>query len=187
MFLKKLVEGTTKVLQKIFKLLEIYSKIVVFAVVFIISAQVVARKFLHSSIWWSEEVALLLMVWVAFIATAIGVAKGIHIRIEMVYKKFPRKVQVCLTWLEYIITLFIGLLMVIYGIKLVKSTLHSTLPTTKWPSFLLYLMIPVSGFFFIYCTILNMFFPEAAKIFADDGEIEPEPELPQIETTEVQK
>ncbi len=171
MNIKKIVLGLTKVLKGIFKGLELYSKIVVFGVVIIISAQVVARKFLKNSITWSEEVALLLMVWVAFITTAIGVAKNIHIRIELLYKHFPKKVKTFLTWLEYVVTLFVGLMLLIYGSKLVKATLHSTLPTTKWPSFLLYLMIPVGGFFIIYCTLLHMFFPEAAKIFAEDDEI----------------
>lgn len=171
MTFKQFVLRLNKVLKTIFRGLEIYSKTVVLGVVIIISAQVVARKFLKNSIVWSEEVALLLMVWVAFITIAIGVAKNIHIRIELIYKHFPKKVKTLFTWFEYIVTLFVGLMLLVYGIKLVQVTLYSTLPTTKWPSFLLYLMIPVGGFFIIYCTLLHMFFPEAAKFFSEDDEI----------------
>lgn len=81
--MKKFLEGVNKALDVIFNVLRTYSKIVLLAVVLIVSAQVISRKFLRHSIIWSEEVALLLMVWMAFISMAIGVAKNIHIRIEM--------------------------------------------------------------------------------------------------------
>lgn len=168
--MKKVMEALNKALEMVFKLLEHYSKIVVFGVVFLISAQVISRKFFKHSIIWSEEVALLLMVWVAFIATAIGVAKNNHIRITVFYDMLPKPAKKASQWLEYAVTIFVGLMLLIYGTRLVQFTLHSTLPTTKWPSFLLYLMIPVSGFYMVYCTILHMFFPKAARIFEEEDE-----------------
>lgn len=170
--MKKVLEGFNKFLDVIFNVLQAYSKVVLLAVVLIVSAQVVSRKFFHHSIIWSEEVALLLMVWMAFISMAIGVAKNIHIRIEMFYNKFPKPVQTVCKWLSHLITLFVGAILMANGYKLVMATLHSTLPTTKWPSFVLYLMIPVGGFYIIYCTILHMFFPQAAKVFSDPEEEE---------------
>lgn len=170
--MKKLLEKFNLALEMLFKVLEHYSKIVVFGVVFLICASVFSRKFLHYSIVWSEEVVLLLMVWVAFIATALGVAKNKHIRITLLYDKLPKPAQKVSQWLEYAATIFVGAMMLNYGSILVKFTLRSTLPTTKWPSFLLYLMIPVCGFYMIYCTVLHMFFPKAAKVFEDPEEKE---------------
>lgn len=172
--MKKILEKVNLLIDGIFNLLQLYSKIVLIAVVLIVSAQVVSRKFFHYSIIWSEEVALLLMVWMAFISMAIGVAKDIHIRITMFFNLFPKKLQKIIVFFERIITLFVGWVLVDSGIKLIKMTLKSTLPTTKWPSFVLYLMIPVGGFFIIYCTILQMFFPDAAKIFKDEEKEEEE-------------
>lgn len=154
----------------IFNLLQAYSKIVLLIVVLIVSAQVVSRKFFHHSIIWSEEVALLLMVWMAFISMAVGVAKNIHIRIVMFYNLFPKPIQKFSCVLERGVTLFVGWVLLDSGIKLIKMTLHSTLPTTKWPSFMLYLMIPVGGFFVIYCTLLQIFFPKQAEMFEDKEE-----------------
>lgn len=168
--MQKFMDFLNKVLKAIFRALETYSKIVVAGVVLLICAQVVSRKVFHHSIIWSEEVVLLLMVWVAFIATAIGCARNMHIRITLLYNRFPAGMQKFCRILEYLATMFAGLMMLIYGSRLVKFTLHSTLPTTKWPSFLLYLMIPVGGFFMIYCTVLHMFFPKAAKVFREGEE-----------------
>lgn len=165
--MKKILERLNIVLEMIFRALQLFSKLVLLAVVFIVSAQVISRKFFHHSIIWSEEVALLLMVWITFISMAIGVAKNIHIRIEMFYNMYPAPVQKLCQWLGYIVALFVGVVLMVYGGKLIRFTLHSTLPTTKWPSFMLYLMSPVGGFYIVYCTILHMFFPDAARIFAD--------------------
>ncbi|WP_368182591.1 TRAP transporter small permease [Anaerotruncus rubiinfantis] len=60
-------------------------------IVLIVSAQVIARKFIGQSIRWSEEVALLLMVWMAFISMAIGVEKKLHIAISMFFPMFPER------------------------------------------------------------------------------------------------
>lgn len=165
--MKKILNLVNKLLDQIFNLLQAYSKIVLMAVVLIVSAQVISRKFLHYSILWSEEVALLLMVWMAFISMAIGVAKNIHIRIELFYNMLSGPLKKVMIWVDHIVTLFVGWVLVENGIRLISFTLHSTLPTTKWPSFILYLMIPVGGFYIIYCTILQMFFPKAASMFED--------------------
>ena len=165
--MKKVLEWLNIALEMVFKVLQLFSKIVLLAVVFIVCAQVVSRKFFHYSIIWSEEVALLLMVWTAFISMAIGVAKDMHIRIEMFYQMYPAQIQAICRWLGYIVALFVGWVLMVYGGKLIRFTLHSTLPTTKWPSFMLYLMSPVGGVYMVYCTILHMFFPNAARIFAD--------------------
>ena len=168
--MRKVLERINQLMDSIFNLLQTYSKVVLLAVVLIVCAQVVSRKFFNYSIIWSEEVALLLMVWMAFISMAIGVAKDIHIRITLFFKLFPKPLQTVFVWLEHIVSLFVGWELLVNGCRLIKFTLHSTLPTTKWPSFVLYLMIPVGGFYIIYCTILQMFFPKAAEIFKDKEE-----------------
>lgn len=167
--MKKVLEWVNAFFRTVFRLLELYSKVVLLAIVLIVSAQVVARKFLNSSIIWSEEVARLLMVWMAFISMAIGVAKQLHISIRMFYDHLPKPLRKAADVIERLCTLFAGAVLLIYGSKLVAASTTSTLATTKWPKFVLYLMIPVGGFFMIYCTILHAFFPQAAKQFQEEG------------------
>lgn len=180
---KKLLDKINLIFYEVFRLLELYSKVVLLAIVFIVSAQVIARKFLHSSIIWSEEVARLLMVWMAFISMAIGVAKKLHISIHMFYDRFPKPLQKLAVAIEYACTLFAGTVLMIYGSKLVAASTTSTLATTKWPKFFLYLMIPVGGFFMVYCTILHMFFPQASALFEEKEEDEA-PALPPQEAAD---
>ena len=166
--MKNILKVINGFFHKIFQVLELYSKVVLLAIVIIVSSQVVARKFLGTSIIWSEEVARLLMVWMAFISMAIGVAKQLHISIRMFYEHLPKPLQKAADVLERLCTLFAGAVIMIYGTKLVAASTTSTLATTKWPKFMLYLMIPVGGFFVIYCTILQIFFPDAARRFVDE-------------------
>lgn len=165
--MKKALEWLNVALKWVFKALHLFSQVVMLAVTLIVCAQVVSRKVFHYSILWSEEVTLLLMVWITFISMALGVAKDIHIRIELFYNMYPSPIKKFCQWLGYAVALFVGVVLMVYGGRLIKFTLHSTLPTTKWPSFMLYLMSPVGGFYIVYCTILHMFFPDAARIFAD--------------------
>lgn len=141
----------------IYRILVEYSRIVLLVIVFIVSAQVISRKLFGSSIRWSEEVALLLMVWMAFISLAIGVEKNLHIAITMFFDHFPEPLRRFLDKLNTLLILLFGLVLVIYGSRLVMSTATSTLPATQWPACMLYIMIPVSGVFVVYFTALELF------------------------------
>lgn len=149
--------GFTYVMDFIYRILLEYSKAVLLVIVFIVSAQVFSRKVLGSSIRWSEEVALLLMVWMAFISLAIGVEKNLHIAITMFFDILPKPVRTFLDKLNTLLVLLFGVALIYYGAKLVISTSTSTLPATQWPACMLYIMIPVSGIFVVYFTALDLF------------------------------
>lgn len=155
--MKKISKAIAAFFDAIYRILLEYSKVVLLVIVVIVSAQVIARKFLGASIRWSEEVSLLLMVWMAFISMAIGVEKNLHISISMFYNKFPKPIRYILEKLNYAVIFTFGLILMIFGIRLIGSTASSTLPATKWPACTLYLMMPVSGLFICYFTILDFF------------------------------
>ena len=83
---EKAVSAVTFVFDCIYRLLLEFSKLVLLVIVVVVSVQVFCRFFKHS-IMWSEEVALLLMVWTAFIAMAIGVEKDLQSSITIVVNK----------------------------------------------------------------------------------------------------
>lgn len=169
---ERLLYGFTFVMDCIYRVLVEYSKLVLLIIVFIVSAQVISRKVLNTSIRWSEEVALLMMVWMAFISLAIGVEKKVHIAITMFFDWFPKPVQKVITKINEFLVMMFGLGMIVYGCLLVESTTTSTLPATQWPACMLYIMIPVSGVFIVYFTILELFHLEKYrhKQIEDGGE-----------------
>lgn len=155
--MKKIANAITTFFDMIYRILLEYSKIVLLVIVVIVSTQVISRKFIGVSIRWSEEVALLLMVWMAFISMAIGVEKKLHISISMFYDMFPKKLRSIFDKINYGVIFLFGVVLMYYGAKLIGSTSSSTLPATKWPACTLYLMMPVGGLFICYYTILDLF------------------------------
>ena len=152
--LNPLLSSITYAFDFTYSILLKYSQFVLLVIVIIVSAQVISRKFLSTSIRWSEEVALFFMVWMAFISMAIGVQKGLHIAIGFFYAHLPKSVAYIVNKIDLFIIMAFGVFMLYYGVGLVQSTMTSTLPATKWPAGFLYLMIPVSGVYIIYFTLL---------------------------------
>ncbi len=155
--LKKALYGISVVFDFIYRILLDYAKVVLIAIVFIVSAQVISRKFLGTSIQWSEEVSRLLMVWMAFISMAIGIQKGLHVCIELFFKKFPKPLRAVLEKMNQLLITVIGFVMIVYGTQLIVSTSKSTLSATQWPASTLYLMIPVAGVFIAYFSLIELF------------------------------
>jgi TRAP-type transport system small permease protein len=155
--LKKALRAISLVFDILYRIMTECSKIVLLAMVLIVSAQVIMRTFTRQSILWSEEVALLLMVWIAFIAMAIGVEKSMHLSVGIFYAKFPKRMQKVVTVFKDILTSGFGIALIYFGIGLIGITATSTLPATKLPANWLYMMIPVSGVFITYFSLMNLF------------------------------
>ena len=171
--LNPVLSAITYVFDAAYSVLLTYSPAVLLVIVLIVSAAVISRKFLGTSIRWSEEVALFLMVWMAFISMAIGVQKGLHIALGFFYGLLPKKVAWFVGKMDLLVIMGFGCFMVYYGARLVMSTMTSTLPATQWPAGLMYVMIPVGGVFIVYFTLLDFFGLqryEHKKFYRDDPE-----------------
>lgn len=155
-----MLKGTKKILIHIFnlfyKIIYGYARWVLAVVILIICAQVFCRNVLRTNIRWNQEVALLLTIWMAFLGIAIGAEKNLHIGVELFYDKFPPGLKRAVDVLNRIITLLVGVFFTVYGTRMVLSTMDSRLPVTKWPSSLMYIMIPISGLAIIYFTVLDI-------------------------------
>ena len=65
----------------------------VVALAVVVFLQVFNRFVLKAPLAWSEDLAMLLFQWVAFLGAAIGVRRMRHFGIELVVKKLPEKVH----------------------------------------------------------------------------------------------
>lgn len=155
--LDKVLKSIGKIIDFIYFLLVQYAKIQLLLIVIIITTQVFLRNVLKTGINWAEEVSLLLMVWSAFIAMAIGVERKSHVSITVFFDILPKPLQWLLNKINLLISLLLGCVLVIFGAKLVKSAWTSILPATRWPSGMLYLGMPIAGVFIVYFVLLELF------------------------------
>ena len=59
----------------------------------VVSAQVLLRYALNSSIGWADEVSRLMFVWSIFLAIPLGIKLGVHIGIEVLTARLPALAQ----------------------------------------------------------------------------------------------
>ncbi len=139
------------------KLLEHIAMAMLVAMVVIICYQVGLRFLFNHSPSWSEEIAIVLMIWFGMLSIPIGVKLNLHIGIEYLFNQFPLRVQKVV---ESFICILIGLFggwMLVYGIELVEFMSMSTLPATKLSSAVEYVVIPISGGMLIFTALEQLF------------------------------
>jgi TRAP-type C4-dicarboxylate transport system permease small subunit len=59
----------------------------------VVSAQVLLRYALNSSIGWADELSRFTFVWSMFLAIPLGIRSGVHIGMEILTSRFPEHVQ----------------------------------------------------------------------------------------------
>lgn len=140
--LTKIVRAPFALIEKV---LELLSMVMLLGMVGIICYQVVMRYIFNQSPSWTEEIAILLMIWFGILAIPIGVKHNLHIGIEYIFRMFPLPMQYAVSRGIYLLIAGFGLIMIIYGIELTEFMSMSTLPATKISSAVEYVVMPISG------------------------------------------
>lgn len=152
----------------LFKALEWFAIICMVILTIIVFIDVILRYIFKQGFPWTQEVATLMLVWFSFIGMAIGVLEKIHISIEMFTSKLPEKAINALESFNHILIAIFGGAMVYFGIVIMDMTKLSTMPATKLPSSVLYVILPLSGILVLLNAVLvaarqnTKIFPESA-------------------------
>ena len=97
---------------------------------------------------WSEEIVLTLMAYMAVLSATLAIRRGAHIRMTAFDTYLPKKVMMVSDVLADLAVMALGVVLVIYGIRLCNSPLsirgkYASIPTLS--KFWQYLPIPVAG------------------------------------------
>lgn len=121
--------------------------------------QVASRYLLQDPSSWTDELVRFLFMWVGLLGAAYITGLRMHLAIDILPSRSNLKNQKRLNTLIYtLVAIFALLTMVIGGIRLVYITLklNQISPTLEVPLGYVYLVVPVSGIFIIYYSILNI-------------------------------
>lgn len=132
------------------------SKCLLVAMTLIICVGVFYRRVLNNGLSWTDEVAMLFMVWCGFISMAYGVQQKLHIGVEVFYNLMPVNVQNILKKIVNALVLAIGILLLFYGIKLAQSTMSNPMTATRWPASVRYVPVAISGLFMAYFSFAEL-------------------------------
>lgn len=139
------MERTKRWLSRLDSLFEYAALLFLVAMTLIIAWQVFSRYVLNHTPNWSEELALVLMVWVGFFGIALGFRERLHIAIELFVRRMPERVQRVIEKAIYGLIVLFGLYLVVQGSQFTALANLSTLPGTGLPSGVLYACMPISG------------------------------------------
>mgnify|MGYP003607907592 CR=1 FL=1 len=169
----------TTVLNKVFQGLVYFFLVLMLALVFIVCTDVVLRWFGHGIIW-ADEMSRMLMIWMAFLAMSLGVEVCSHVEITMFFALLPKKFQRFWMSVNHLITMAIGLFILYYGILIIGIAGKGRLEIVReLPKSVLYVTIPVGGFFIAYFALMHLIhredlLPSAIRKFYPCKKEEPE-------------
>ncbi len=111
----------------------------------IIGWQVFGRYVLNASPAWTEQAALVLMVWFVMFGAAAGVHEGFHIRIGVFVEALPRRIRTVCRAFALMVIVACGAALTVWGTELVIAVWSHVIPTLGIPRGIAYLPLPVSG------------------------------------------
>lgn len=128
--------------------------------VFVLSVtyQVIARYIAFvPRAYWTEEISRVAFIWMVFVAAALGVKHKEHFVLDILplaYLRYPLNLAVSL--LADVIVAIISLYLIIGGSTFTLLGLDRYSSTSGLELYLFYLSIPISGFFFLIFSALNI-------------------------------
>jgi TRAP-type C4-dicarboxylate transport system permease small subunit len=123
----------------------IFSAAGLIAMTAIIGWQVFGRFVLGESPAWSEQAALVLMVWYITIAAAVGVREGFHIRLTALVDSLPPGAARVVDIVAFLAVMAVGAVMALWGAELAAKTWAHAIPSLPLTRGVAYLPIPIAG------------------------------------------
>ena len=115
------------------------------AMTLVVGWQVFGRFVLESSPSWSEQTALVLMIWYVFLAAGAGVWERFHIRIEILEQRFEPDTRRRLRIAIHALIALMGIALLVFGAQLVWLVRDHVIPSLGISRAFAYIPIPVTG------------------------------------------
>lgn len=116
-----------------------------FAMAMVVILQVFCRYVLNQSLFWSEELARFLLVWLTFLGASVAYFRGAHPGIDILYRRVPPPVQKWLARLTHLISLVLFGILMVYGCQFAWFVRLQISPALQLPKWILMGIVPVSG------------------------------------------
>jgi len=127
-------------------------------IVGVISYQVAARYLPGMRVpRWTEEVSLIMMVWLAMLGSGLGVRTNEHLAMDVGLRQLPWKAQRVVSRGIWLLVATFGLYLVWYGFELASLTMLQTFSASKLPIGWMYLGIPLGGALIAFYALRNLF------------------------------
>lgn len=124
--------------------------------VIVVVWQVLSRYVLNTPSSWSEELAIIMLIWMSLLGASVAFVKKSHLGVDFFVDKLSEKVRKKMELLVHLIVAFFAASVLLYGGgRIVYLTLQygQRSPALGIEMGLVYLALPVSGFFILIFSI----------------------------------
>ncbi len=105
---------------------------------------------------WTQELAILCMVWLCFMGAGYAIKEKLHVRMTVINFLVPKKVAVVLHASAYGLLLIVNIMWVVYGIQLLELTKMAKMSATGWPIGITYLSVVIGGLYGIAMSVYRI-------------------------------
>jgi TRAP-type C4-dicarboxylate transport system permease small subunit len=163
--LLKLFDNFVSLLATITRVVCILMTMALFAIVI---AAIVARYGFGQAVSWTEEVPRYLLIWISFLAAAVGVLRRDHVGFDVLFNALPTRPRRALGVLLSLLIFGFGWIVFRYGIVFVQDFGSDLMETIPFTNYWYYPAMPICGFLimvFAFKLIVDEIVrPEAAAI-----------------------
>lgn len=125
------------------------------ALVIILFNNIVFRFILHLPIHWTEEISMLLFIWIVFLGAAVVQKRQGHVSIQIVYDHCPGFIRNIMTIMGQVFVLIISAILVMASVKLVRVQSHSLTPGIMMPFSFFSVSVLISSILMLLYTALS--------------------------------
>lgn len=111
----------------------------------VVAVQVFFRYGLNNSLFWSEELARFLLVWLTFLGASTAYYRRANPGVDFIYMKLPLKGKKLSCVLTHFISMALFAVMIVYGCKFAYFVRLQVSPALQMPKWIIMGIIPISG------------------------------------------
>ena len=111
----------------------------------IVAVQVFFRYVLNHSLFWSEELARFLLVWLTFLGASCAYYRNLNPGVDFLYTKFSLKFQKISFIITHLVSMALFIVMIVFGIKFAFFIRMQITPALQIPKWIILSIIPISG------------------------------------------
>ena len=125
-----------------------------FSMALLVAIQVFCRYILNSSLFWSEELARYMLVWLSFFGATVAYYRNLHPGVDTITSRLSASKQRITQLLVHAITIILGVIMVISGSQFAWFIRMQVSPALSMPKWIILIIIPLSGSLFCVYALL---------------------------------
>ena len=110
-----------------------------------VATQVFYRYVLNQSLFWSEELARFMLVWLTFLGTSVAYKRQAHPGVDILTRRLTPSRRKAAAVVTHLLSLGFFLIMIVYGIHFAHFVRLQISPALTLPKWIILSIIPFSG------------------------------------------